>query len=204
MFEKGDFPDSLFTALLFMQIGPVGLIPLFAAVTAEETQPMRIKIAFLAAILGFAILLLAMFIVVPVMGTWRIKPPTLIIAAGLVLTLTALRSLFFAPTPPITRGHGLAKAFSPIAIPGMVSPVAVAVIATFISYFPGSQERLTIIAIMAAIFAANIVAMLIARPFMRYIGMAPLVIFGAIFGILQVALGLQMISGGVTRLMQGL
>lgn len=202
MFEKGDFPSSLFTALLFMQIGPIALIPLFDAVTADETRATRIKIAFLSAALGFATLLLAMFLVVPVMGNWRLKPPTLIMAAGLVLTLTALRTLFFTPVPPVVKASGLAKAFTPIAIPGMVSPVAVAVIATFISYFPGSEERTTIITIMLAIFSANIFAMLIARTFMRYIGMAPLTIFSAIFGILQVALGLQMIAGGVARLIQ--
>lgn len=200
MLDQINFPIGLFYAMLFMQIGPIGLIPLFAAATRDETPPMRVKIAFLSAAIAFGTLLLAVFVAVPVMNSWGIKPATLIIAAGLVLTLTSLRGLFFQPAPVQAARPGLAKALSPIAIPGLVSPVAVAIIAIFVAYYPGVEERRAIMFAMATIFATDIVAMILAERFMRYIGMAPLIVLGAIFGILQVALGIEVFSNGVMRL----
>ena len=203
MLDTPDFPLGLFYAMLFMQIGPIGLIPLFAAVTRDEPPAMRVKIAFLSAAISFGTLLLAVFLAVPVMNSWGIRPPTLIIAAGLVLTLTSLRSLFFQPPPVHAARAGLGKALTPLAIPGIVSPVAVAIIAIFVAYYPGVLERRAIMAALATIFAVDIVAMILADRFMRHIGMAPLIILGAIFGILQVALGIEVFSKGVMRLIAG-
>ncbi len=45
----------------------------------------------------------------------------------------------------------------------------------------------------------NLGAMLIAHWFMRVVGMAPLVVLGAVFGVLQVALGVEMIFSGLSR-----
>jgi multiple antibiotic resistance protein len=43
----------------------------------------------------------------------------------------------------------------------------------------------------------NLAAMLAARAFMHRIGMAPLLLLGAVFGVLQVALGIEFVADGM-------
>jgi multiple antibiotic resistance protein len=50
--------------------------------------------------------------------------------------------------------------------------------------------------------ALNLAAMLLARAFMQHIGTAPLLLLGSVFGVLQVALGIEIFSDGVTFALQ--
>ncbi len=125
---------------------------------------------------------------------------SLIIAAGLILTLTALSNIFGAgaaakdaqPGPPTA-----ALGFMPIAIPGIVTPVGVAVLIIFVSYFPSMADRLAIMGVVTAIMVLNLAAMLGARWFMARVGAAPLLVLGAIFGVLQAAMGVEMLVSGI-------
>jgi len=127
--------------------------------------------------------------------------PSLIIAAGLILLFTAFRNIFGArggegsgPKAPPTEALG----FIPIAIPGIVTPVGVAVLIIFVSYFPSTTDKLAIMGVVGAIMLLNLGAMLSAHLFMERIGAAPLLVLGAIFGVLQAAMAVEMIISGLT------
>jgi multiple antibiotic resistance protein len=62
---------------------------------------------------------------------------------------------------------------------------------------------LGIILVGAVIMAMNAVAMILAGPFMKYVGMTPLRMFGAVFGILQLGLGVQMVFWGISTAFVG-
>lgn len=47
----------------------------------------------------------------------------------------------------------------------------------------------------------NLLAMLYAHRVMAVIGVAPLTVLGAVFGVLQLALGIEMIADGADRLL---
>lgn len=85
----------------------------------------------------------------------------------------------------------------PIAIPGIVTPMGVAILILFASYFPNLIDRFAILAVIGGIIVANYLAMMSAHWFMRTIGPTPLIVLGAIFGVLQVALGIEMIVSGI-------
>ena len=194
-------PLAVLGSLLFSLIGPIGIIPAFVAATAGADRPLKRRIALTAtatAALAFAV---AVFVGAPAMAAAGTSPSSLILAAGLILTFTALRSIFgggHAPAagalpPKPSAGLGI----SPIAVPGIVTPVGIAVLIIFASYFPG--ERLAILAVVAAILAADLLAMLAADRFMRHVGVSPLVVLGAIFGVLQAAMGIQFVVNGLMR-----
>ena len=86
----------------------------------------------------------------------------------------------------------------PIAIPGIVTPVGVAVLIIFVSYFPALADKLAIMGVVAAILTLNLGAMLVARWFMTNVGAAPLLVLGAVFGVLQAAMGVEMLISGLT------
>jgi multiple antibiotic resistance protein len=194
-------PLATLGSLLFTLMGPVATIPLFAGATAGAERALQVKIALLAYGVSLISLAVAVFIGAGSLAGWGVSPPSLIIAAGLILTLTALRGIFqnHAPSAGDAPAPQLATGFSPVAIPGLVTPMAVAILVIFVSYFPSTGDKIAIMSVAAAIMTLNLGAMLCAHWFMSVIGVAPLVVLGAVFGVLQVAMGIEMVISGLMR-----
>jgi multiple antibiotic resistance protein len=188
--------------LLFNMMGPIGVIPLFAALTQGMEQKTRNAMARRAILLSFLALAAAVFIGSSMLGSWNIGNGSLIFAAGLIVTLSALVPLIWSggggagagsAGPQQTPGQ---LAASPLAFPGIVNPRAVGVLIIFVAFFPTLDGKLTVLAVAALMLLLNLFAMRHAQWFMSRIGMTPLLILGAVFGVLQVALGVQMMADG--------
>ncbi|TNC65385.1 MarC family protein [Rubellimicrobium roseum] len=196
-------PITRLAFLLFMLMGPIGLIPRFAGATAGQTEAERRAIALWAVGIAAVAILLAVFVGASAMGRVGTTPSSLIMAAGGILAVTALLNLLGAtPAPAASTAQPASlpmRALTPIAIPGIVTPVGVAILIIFSVFFRSADDRLTILALTAAILAMNLLAMLGAQWFMRRIGMGPLLLLGSVFGVLQVALGVEIFMSGLLR-----
>lgn len=199
-------PLTLLGSLLFTLMGPIGLLPLFASATAGADRGLRRRIAVTAFLVALGTLAAAVLVGASAMAKAGTSPSSLIIAAGLILTLTALRNLL--GYVPAAKGDRDAKpsaaiGFMPIAIPGIVTPVGVAALIIFVSYFPSAADKIAIMGVVGGIMLLNLGAMLGARWLMERVGPAPLVVLGAIFGVLQAAMGVEMLMSGLalSRLM---
>ncbi len=194
-------PLPLLGSLLFTLMGPIAIMPLFATVTAGADDRLARQIALRAYLVSLATLAVAVFVGAGAMAGVGTSKSSLIIAAGLILMLTALRNILSStatfkahqPGPPT-----VALGLMPIAIPGIVTPVGVAVLIIFVSYFPALADKLAIMGVVAAILTLNLGAMLVARWFMTNVGAAPLLVLGAVFGVLQAAMGVEMLISGLT------
>jgi multiple antibiotic resistance protein len=186
--------------LLFNMMGPIGLIPAFAHITAGMDQSTRIRTARRAAVLAFIALFLAVFLGAVMLGAWSISNGSLIFAAGLIVTSTALLPIVWgggaAAPAPAAKQTPEQLAVTPLAFPSMVTPRAVAVLIIFVAYFPTTEGKLIVFACAALILLLNLVGMRYAHVFMERIGMTPLLVLGAVFGVLQVALGVEMMANG--------
>ena len=111
-------PLSTLASLLFTLMGPVAAIPLFAGATAGAERGLQVKIALMAYAVALIGLAVAVFIGAGALAGWGVSPPSLIIAAGVILALTALRSIFGAAHAPSgnTPAPTVATGFAPIAI----------------------------------------------------------------------------------------
>lgn len=187
--------------LMFMMMGPIGLIPRFAAVTGQLEPAVVRRLAL--KVLGYAAtaILVAGLLGTGVLTAWGVSRSSLVAAAGLFLLLATI-----APTSgPASGGEQqqkpadvMALALSPLAFPFIVSPHAVGVFVLFCSFAPTLQEKAQLFAVMAGILALDLLAMLGARKFMTVVGMTPLLILGAVFGVLQTALGIELVRLGLT------
>lgn len=186
--------------LLFNMMGPIGVIPLFAALTAGLDQPTRNAMALRASLLSLAALAVAVFIGAAVLEGWGISRGALIMAAGLIVTLSALQPLLQQQKPARPSNAVDANprdlATSPIAFPGIVSPRAIAVLIIFVAYFPALDARLAIFAVAGGMLVLDYLGMRSAAWFMSTIGMVPLLVLVAVFGVLQVALGVETLVNG--------
>lgn len=198
-------PVGRLALLLFTLMGPIGLIPAFDNATRGRDVADRRKVALQVTVFALVALALAVFLGTSVMARVGTTPPSLIIAAGVILVITALRNILAAgqtpaAPPPSPLPEALPRwmpALSPITIPGLVTPVVVAVLVIFTTAYPATGQRVAIFGVAAGLMFLNLLAMLGARAFMHRVGMAPLLLLGAVFGVLQAALGVEFISDGL-------
>lgn len=201
-----DIPLAVLGQLLFTMMGPIGLIPMFAGITAGADAPLRRRIAFRAFRMACIALALATLVGARGLESQGASPGALAAAAGLVLTLVSLRNVLAlseagagaqaAPAGPPPAGI----AIMPLAFPTMVQPYGVGVLILFCAYFPDLRHQLSILGVALAIMTLNLGAMLAARRIMAAIGHVPLLILGAVLSILQVALGMQILASGLKML----
>jgi multiple antibiotic resistance protein len=134
------------------------------------------------------------------LGAWSISNGSLIFAAGLIVTSTALLPIVWSGGAAAPAGTSKQTpeqlAVSPLAFPSMVTPRAVAVLIIFVAYFPTTEGKLTVLAVAAFVLLLNLIGMRFAQWFMEHVGMTPLLVLGAVFGVLQVALGVEMMANG--------
>jgi multiple antibiotic resistance protein len=186
-----------------MMMGPIGAIPVFASLTATADQASRLALARKASLYAGLAVVLAVVLGAGVLMAWGATPSSLMIASGLLLSIAASRSILAPPQAGSSSVMGatplVATALSPMAFPTMASPHAIGVLIIFVAYFPSISGKATILATAIAVLGLNYLAMLNAERFMAYVGMTPLRILGAVFGVLQIALGIEMIVSGITK-----
>ena len=133
---------------------------------------------------------------------WSISNGALILAAGVIVALSALLPLLSVktggtgPSPEASPPPPHQLAVTPLAFPSIVTPRAVGVLTIFVAFFSSPADKLAVLAVAVLMLILDCAGMRSARWFMTTIGMTPLLVLGAVFGVLQVALGVQMMADG--------
>lgn len=184
--------------LLFMMIGPIKLIPAFAMLAGELEPPLRRKMALRSAAFAMLAAILAMLVGFPILSGWGVSPAALAAAAGLLLLLASLpqalgRIQAGAPVLPANEEQVRAMAVAPLAFPLILPPFAVGVLVLFAAYEPTTTMKLWVIGAVFALMLLNVVSMIFARQLMRWIGGTTFQVLGAVFGVLQIALAIEML-----------
>jgi small neutral amino acid transporter SnatA (MarC family) len=183
---------SLF-GLLFMTMGPIRAIAVYSRVGERDDAPGVRALATRSAALVAGAFLLTVLVGDAALSAWGVSFPALIAAGGVVLIALSMQALLLpaaGPPSPIDPERTPAAA---IAFPGLFPPIAVSVPLIFVTPFPGWETKAVILVMGAALITANWLLMLRSKAILRTIGPVPLQLFGAVFGVLQVALGLQFV-----------
>lgn len=199
--EMKSFSAGEIFIFLFLMLGPIKIIGPFARATRGADVRLANHIAFRAIAFSSFALFLAAVLGESFLLRYNIPLPVLVLAAGVVLFLVALQNILRQFTlPPRSQGEAAAPTLSiattPIAFPTIVTPYGIAALIVFIAVSPDWEGRLVIAVILLAIMLLNLLAMLLARHILRFLGVF-LQIVGAVLGIIQVALGLQIILSSV-------
>jgi len=195
---------TAFTAL-FVVIDPIGLAPIFVALTAGMTARARRAIALRALAVAAGLLILFAFAGEAVLNFLGISMPAFRIAGGLLLFLTALEMLFEKRTQ---RREGQADAppadpsVFPLALPLIAGPGA---IATMILLTDGASPLGTAqaIGVMLAVLAVVMVFFLLATPIERLLGPTGINVVTRVLGMLLAALSVQFVVDGLRDLPWG-
>jgi multiple antibiotic resistance protein len=183
--------------LLFTLVGPIKAMPTFHAMTADMAPKARNLLALKGAALGALGIAVASLMGMALITKYGVSHGALAAAAGLVLVIVGLMPLIGINLKG--PGGGAPPDALSLAFPTLLPPYAFGLILLFGIYLPSTEGKTGIILVGAVIMAMNAVAMMLAAPIMKVIGMTPLRIFGAVFGILQLGLGVQMMFWGIAN-----
>ncbi|MBM2577495.1 MarC family protein [Jannaschia sp. Os4] len=189
---------TAFTAL-FVVIDPIGLTPIFVALTAGMTPRRRWGVALRAVALAATLLIVFALAGEALLGFLGISMDAFRIAGGLLLFLTALEMLFErrsarrgekADAPPAD------PSVFPLALPLIAGPGA---IATMILLSDGGDLAATgmAVGVMLAVLAICLALFALAGPMERALGPVGVDVATRLLGMLLAALSVQFVIDGV-------
>jgi multiple antibiotic resistance protein len=183
-----------FTAF-FVMFGPVKLVAPFAHLTAGLERDAARRLALKAVGIACAGGLVAAVMGQRALVTWGVSRATLLLAAGIVLFVVALGNVMAAYAPPAATPPATLPphpAISPLAIPLILTPYGVATFVLILAITRDLERQAMVFGLFLLVMLLDLGAMWFARPIVHW-GGGLLSLFGAVLGVLQVALGLQLI-----------
>lgn len=186
-------PWGTLFGLLFMTMGPIRAVAVFSnygtSDDAPGVRPLATRAVGLVAI-GFAI---AVVLGDQALTRWGVGLPALIAAAGSILIVLSLQAMI-APPPAGARVSDVTEVrATQVAFPGLFPPIAVALPIIFAAASPTMENKAVIFGLGMLILALDWLAMRYSKTIIGAIGSTPLNLMGAVFGVLQVALGIEFI-----------
>lgn len=187
---------------LFVVIDPVGLTPLFVALTQGAGARARRAIALRACIIAFGILTLFAVFGEAVLGFAGISMAAFRIAGGVLLFLTALEMLFERRTQRREDQAGEDApaddpSVFPLALPLIAGPGAIASVILLAGQQPGALGLLTVIGVALVVVAMVFGFFLTGGMLERALGRTGITIATRLLGMLLAALSVQFVLDGL-------
>lgn len=188
---------------LFVIIDPIGLAPIFLAMTAGMSPSRRRAIAIRACIIGALILFAFSFLGEALLGFVGISMPAFRIAGGILLFLTALEMLFQRRQARRQDNADEAQqenqddpSVFPIAIPLIAGPGAIASIILLTGNGDGLWH-LSVLGVMVFVILIVFGLFMLAGPLERILGQTGTNVVTRLLGMLLAALAVQFILTGL-------
>lgn len=200
-------PAGLVTVFvtLFVVIDPIGLVPLFIALTGGMPAAQRRAVGIRACVIAAALLTLFGLAGESILSAIGITMPAFQIAGGILLFLTALDMLFDrrgerraghaqgAETP----GHDDPSVF-PLAMPLIAGPGAMASMILLVGETGRVwQGVLAVHLVMLAVVALAFALFMVAGPLERMLGRTGTMVVTRLMGMLLAALSVQFVLNGL-------
>lgn len=185
--------------VFFIMIGPIKMIGPFAAGTAGLTTSELRRTAFKVFAIALVTVLITGAVGAAMLRKWHIAPPVLQLAGGLVFLLVALQMVMTQYRPPAAAAAGPATV-AYLVFPVTLPAYGIAAVIALVAMSASTERLLWILGLAVIVLVLNLLVTLVVRPLLKVIGQLPLQILGAVLGMLQVALALQLIVSAVHQL----
>ncbi len=184
---------------MFVVIDPIGLTPMFIALTRGEDTRRRRSIALRACLIAAVLLMVFGLFGEALLGGIGISMPAFQIAGGILLFLTALDMLFDRRTP---RRAGHAESVSdpsvfPLAMPLIAGPGAMASIILLVGETSSWSGVVSVLLVMLAVVLIVFLLFMVATPVERILGHTGNMVVTRLLGMLLAALSVQFVLNGL-------
>ncbi len=201
MFELQYFVPAF--ATLFVVMDPIGLTPLFLALTQGMNAQQRRTVALRAAFVAGGLLTLFAVFGENVLGFLGISMAAFRISGGILLLLTALDMLFERRTKrrkdqtETTVDADEDPSVFPLAMPLMAGPGAIATIILLSSQGDGYSGTMLALLVMFTVLLITLALFLAANLFERYLKETVITVLTRVLGMLLAALAVQFVLDGL-------
>jgi multiple antibiotic resistance protein len=190
---------------LFVIIDPIGLAPLFVALTQGMTARQRRKVAVRACVVALGLLTLFGVAGEAVLNFLGISMPAFRIAGGVLLFLTALDMLFERRAQrrqgQADTAHPEDPSVFPLAIPLIAGPGAIASMILLTGQDGGAALHvLAVHVVMLLVLVVVFAFFLLAAPLERLLGPTGINVVTRLLGMLLAALSVQFVIDGMRDL----
>jgi multiple antibiotic resistance protein len=190
--------------LLFVTLGPIKIVGPFAQLTRDTDEAQMKRIAVRAFVIAVIAVIVGGFVGEVLIKNWKISIPALTLAGGIIFLLVGLNLVLeqYQPArgaPPPLPEAPMAAALR-LAFPTVVTPYGIAAVIALLVNSPDAARTASILAILIGVMVLNLLLMLYVRRIMGGVTVIALQIFGAVLGVLQVALAVQLILRGLHEL----
>jgi Multiple antibiotic transporter len=188
-------------ATLFVVVDPLGLVPLFIALTPGMTREERRAIGLRACFVAVGILTTFGLLGEAVLGFIGISMSAFRIAGGILLFLTALDMLFERRTQrregQTAADHDHDPSVFPLAIPLIAGPGAIASMILLVGSAEDWTGVLAVHLVMLVTVASAFLLFLVAGPLERLLGRIGTLVITRLLGMLLAALSVQFVIDGI-------
>lgn len=209
-----DFIINAF-ATLFVTIDPVGLAPMFLAITSGMSSPDRRRVAVRATITAAVILMVFFVAGQSVLNVLGISVSAFRVAGGILLFLIALEMVFgkrqqrksetaekAVESVEAHQGTIHEIAVFPLAIPLIAGPAAISAIILLSGQASDTVAYAGLGAVIVVILASCLLAFLLAERIERLLGDTAQLVITRLLGVLLAALSVQFVADGVLAFIQ--
>lgn len=183
---------------LFPVVAPIPMAPVFVGLTAHSTQRERLRIALQSSVITFVLLIIFLFAGEPLLHAFGISLEALEIAGGIVVGLTGL-AMITQPVVVAEAEEGRNIAFSPLAIPLLAGPGAFGILLALDARRTSSVALPGFVIAIALIAVSVYVCFVFSTQIVRFVGNAPIDAIRRIFGLIVMAIGVEMIVYGINN-----
>jgi multiple antibiotic resistance protein len=197
-----DFLLTALTSILFV-VDPPGALPTYLVMTANDDPARRRRTAWRAGIMATLTLLVFASVGHGVFRWLNLTMPAFQIAGGLILFLVAvdmIRARRYTQEEPGEVNEGVAKddvAITPLAVPMLAGPAAMATVTVLISRAHNPAEVLIVYLAILVTGAVSYVTLRLAEPIHRVLGKTGIQVFGRVLGLILAGIAVQFILDGL-------
>jgi multiple antibiotic resistance protein len=187
---------AIFT-LFFVTLGPLKILGPFAQLTRDTDETTMRQIAVRAFVLAVIAVVAGGFGGRTLLENWGISAAAMLLSGGIIFALVGLNLVLEQyqpahPVPPPLPAAPMAAAMR-ITFPIVVTPYGIAALIVVLTDSPDVERTAAVLALLLAVMVLNLLTMLYARRIMGGVTVMALQIIGAVLGVLQVALAIDMI-----------
>jgi multiple antibiotic resistance protein len=195
---------AAFTIQLFVVVDPLLGIPIFLAITPHRSSGERQRMARRGCLVAFLVLVFFLLAGPPVFGYFGIGTAAVRICGGILLFVIALEMLYgrmtgtgTSPREELLAGEKEDVSITPLAIPLLAGPGAIATVLLFAGRAAAPLDYLALLAGSALVLGVTFIFLRHAELVLRVVGNLGMTILTRIMGLILAFLSVQYVLDGL-------
>lgn len=190
-------------ALLLTAMGPVGITMSYMPIAQALPRDRQRQLAWRTVLVGFIVVVVLILLGDGVVRRFHLRLAVLLMSVGVTYFALAIPMLVAGPSDlsvPTQIKEPLRLAISPLAVPGLISPLAVALLLSVSTFVPNLTAALIFVGIVVAVLIIDLGLMLLSTYVAQYLTTPILEMLQKIFGFILLTFSIQLVLLALAKL----